>query len=163
TLVEAKKEDLTPGLGQCAAEMVGARLFNERAGTAMEVVYGAVTSGTGWRFLSLSGSTLSVDLREDHISEVDRLLGILTFTTSPQGGSAPTTRRGGIARRRRFLPSLRRRAQRRRSPRSSRSPAGGRRCRRSPGAPRRRGAARSPRRGGGPARRRSGRRGPRRS
>jgi hypothetical protein len=28
---------------------------------------------------------LSVDLREYHISEVDRILGFLTFMTSPQG------------------------------------------------------------------------------
>ena len=32
-VVEAKKEDLVSGLGQCAAEMVAIRLFNEREGT----------------------------------------------------------------------------------------------------------------------------------
>src|ERR1700730_994277 len=32
-VVEAKKEDLIAGLGQCVAQMVGIRLFNEREGT----------------------------------------------------------------------------------------------------------------------------------
>jgi hypothetical protein len=31
TIVEAKKNDIEVGLGQCVAQMVGARLFNERA------------------------------------------------------------------------------------------------------------------------------------
>src|SRR5579871_117655 len=34
-VVEAKKEDIVGGLGQCAAEMVGIRLFNEREGTPL--------------------------------------------------------------------------------------------------------------------------------
>ena len=32
TIVEAKNENIKSGLGQCAAEMVAARLFNEREG-----------------------------------------------------------------------------------------------------------------------------------
>jgi hypothetical protein len=77
TLVEAKKDDLSPGVGQCAAEMVGARLFNERAENAIETVYGAVTSGTNWRFMGLSASTLSIDLTEYSIREPEKILGIL--------------------------------------------------------------------------------------
>jgi len=65
--------------------MVGARIFNERAGNAIKTVYGAVTTGTMWQFLSLSGSTLSVDLDEHGIDEIDRILGILAFMISPQG------------------------------------------------------------------------------
>ena len=33
-VVEAKKEDMIPGLGQCAAEMVAIRQFNEAEGSA---------------------------------------------------------------------------------------------------------------------------------
>ena len=33
TIVEAKKNDIEAGLGQCVAQMVGARIFNERAGS----------------------------------------------------------------------------------------------------------------------------------
>jgi hypothetical protein len=86
-LVEAKKEDMFVGLGQCAAEMVAARIFNERAGNAIETVYGAVTTGTAWKFLSLSGSTLSIDLNEYSINEPDRILGILSSMASPPKGT----------------------------------------------------------------------------
>ena len=84
TLVEAKKEDMLTGMGQCAAEMVGARLFNERAGNPIDPVYGVVTTGTAWRFMSLSGSTLAIDMNEYSISEVEQILGILvSMTTAP--------------------------------------------------------------------------------
>jgi len=77
TLVEAKNENLREGLGQCAAEMVAARLWNERAGTPFETISGVVTTGTSWMFLALSDSKLSIDLREYTIHEVDKILGIL--------------------------------------------------------------------------------------
>jgi hypothetical protein len=86
-LVEAKKDDLLEGMGQCAAEVVAARMFNQRAGNAIEVVHGAVTTGTLWRFISLAGSTLSIDLSEYHIRDVDRILGILVSMTAPQGSA----------------------------------------------------------------------------
>src|SRR5438105_1717349 len=60
-VVEAKKEDLIAGLGQCDAEMVAIRLFNEREGTPLPAVFGCVTSGSNWRFLKLVGTTLSID------------------------------------------------------------------------------------------------------
>jgi hypothetical protein len=40
TIVEAKREDINAGIGQCLAEMVGARVFNERNEEAVEVIYG---------------------------------------------------------------------------------------------------------------------------
>jgi hypothetical protein len=88
TLVEAKREDLDTGVGQCAAEMMGARIFNERAKNPIETVYGVVTTGTTWRFLSLSGSTLSIELNEHSIRDLGKILGILSFMISPQP-SAP--------------------------------------------------------------------------
>lgn len=85
TLVEAKRDDLASGIGQCAAEMVGARMFNERAGNPIETVYGAVTTGTTWRFMSLSGSTLSLDFSEYSIHDLGKILGILSSMIAPQG------------------------------------------------------------------------------
>lgn len=87
TLVEAKRDDMAGGLGQCAAEMVAAQLFNERAGNAIKSVYGAVTTGTVWQFLGLSGSLLSIDVEEHGIDRIDRILGILSFMISPNGAS----------------------------------------------------------------------------
>lgn len=77
TIVEAKKEDMIGGLGQCVAMMVGAQLFNQRSEIEINPIYGAVTSGTNWRFLMLSGSSVKIDLTEYFISEVDKILGIL--------------------------------------------------------------------------------------
>ena len=76
-VVEAKKEDLIAGLGQCAAEMVAIQLFNEREGTSVPAVFGCVTSGSNWRFLKLVGSTLTIDLPEYHLRDVAKILGIL--------------------------------------------------------------------------------------
>jgi hypothetical protein len=77
-IVEAKNENLKTGLGQCAAAMVGARLFNRNEGRQMEAVYGAVTSGSLWRFLRLSENALSLDEKEHHINQLPALLGALT-------------------------------------------------------------------------------------
>lgn len=76
-VVEAKREDLIPGLGQCAAAMVGIQLFNEREGTPTPVVYGCVTSGSIWRFLKLEDSRLFIDLPEYYLRDVAKVLGIL--------------------------------------------------------------------------------------
>jgi hypothetical protein len=80
-VVEAKKEDLIAGLGQCAVEMVAIRLFNEREGTPLPAVFGCVTSGSLWRFLKLAGSTLFIDRPEYHLRDAAKILGILVSIT----------------------------------------------------------------------------------
>ena len=77
TIVEAKREDIPSGLGQCAAEMVAARIFNERAGRPSPPIWGAVTTGELWRFLRLEGSQLTVDRDNETLHPLERLLGIL--------------------------------------------------------------------------------------
>ncbi|MBD1808411.1 hypothetical protein H6F98_23575 [Microcoleus sp. FACHB-SPT15] len=78
TLVEAKNESIKSGLGQCIAEMVAAQLFNQRNGEAIESIYGAVTTGTDWKFIKLTDKTVWVDKRDYFINEVSQILGILT-------------------------------------------------------------------------------------
>ena len=75
--VEAKREDLVPGLGQCVAEMVAIQVFNQAEGTVIPAVFGCVTSGNNWRFLKLEGSTLFIDTPEYHFDNLPRLLGVL--------------------------------------------------------------------------------------
>ncbi len=77
-IVEAKKEDLIGGLGQCAAEMYAAQLFNEKEGNRVPVIYGLVTSGTVWRFLKLEGNALDIDVVEYYIKDVGKILGIFS-------------------------------------------------------------------------------------
>jgi hypothetical protein len=76
-VVEAKKEDLVSGLGQCVAVMIAMRLFNEREGTPQPAFYGCVTSGNLWRFLKLEGSKLFIDRPEYYLREAAKILGIL--------------------------------------------------------------------------------------
>ena len=76
-VVEAKREDLVAGLGQCAAEMVAIELFNDRDGRPTPVVHGAVTSGSNWQFLRLQGKDLLIDVKEYFLDDLARILGIL--------------------------------------------------------------------------------------
>jgi len=78
TLAEAKNESIKSGLGQCIAQMVAAQLFNQRNGEAIESIYGAVTTGTDWKFLKLTDKTVWIDKRDYFINEVSQILGILT-------------------------------------------------------------------------------------
>lgn len=78
TIVEAKKEDINAGLGQCVAEMLAARLFNEQEGTQVNKIYGAVTTGDRWKFLKLEEQIVEIDLGEHFlINNVNKILGIL--------------------------------------------------------------------------------------
>ena len=76
TVVEAKREDISAGWGQCIAEMVGAQVFNINEGKALPVIYGVVTIGTNWRFLRLIGTEVFVDKTEYYLKEADKIVGI---------------------------------------------------------------------------------------
>lgn len=77
-IVEAKNENIKGGLGQCIAEMIAAQIFNEREGTTVETIYGAVTTGEIWKFLKLAGAVVSIDLSDYYIvRDVHKILGIL--------------------------------------------------------------------------------------
>ena len=77
TLVEAKKEDLNGGLGQCIAEMIAAQYFNRQEETEIKEIYGVVTSGTIWKFLKLSDRNVWIDLTEYYLDNLPKILGIL--------------------------------------------------------------------------------------
>jgi len=77
TIIEAKKENINAGLGQCAAAMVASQIFNQRSESEIKTIYGAVTTGSIWQFLKLEGQTLSIDLSEYYLKDVDKILGIL--------------------------------------------------------------------------------------
>lgn len=77
TIVEAKKENINAGFGQCVAEMVAAQIFNERSATKIKTIYGTVTTGSIWQFLKLEGQVLSIDLSEYYLKDVNKIIGIL--------------------------------------------------------------------------------------
>lgn len=76
-LVEAKREDIKSGLGQCIAEMLAAQLFNQQENNAIPIIYGVVTSGNIWRFLQLRDTTVYIDTVEYYLNQIGKILGIL--------------------------------------------------------------------------------------
>lgn len=76
-VVEAKNENVPKGIAQCLAEMVAAQRFNQEQGNAIPVMFGAVTTGSLWKFLRLEDVHVTVDETELHISQPDKILGIL--------------------------------------------------------------------------------------
>ncbi|HAA28851.1 MAG TPA: hypothetical protein DCE56_15655 [Cyanobacteria bacterium UBA8553] len=77
TLVEAKNDNLKSGLAQCIAEMVAAQLFNQKANNNLKTIYGGVTTGTSWQFLSLEDQLVKIDLTEYYLQNLTLILGIL--------------------------------------------------------------------------------------
>ena len=76
-IVEAKNDNPMNGIGQCVAEMVAARLFNEREENNISTIYGGITTGSVWKFLKLEGQTVYIDLDEYHINDIGKILGVL--------------------------------------------------------------------------------------
>ena len=81
-LVEAKNENIKGGLGQCIAEMVAARLFNEQKELEVETILGVVTTGQIWRFLKLQNTNVLIDKNDYYINQIERILGILVQSIS---------------------------------------------------------------------------------
>jgi hypothetical protein len=76
-IVEAKNENIKGGLAQCIAAMIAARLVNQREGTGITVICGAVTTGNVWRFLQLDQDTIRLDRQEHYLDQIGKILGIL--------------------------------------------------------------------------------------
>ena len=81
-LVEAKKENLKVGLGQCIAEMIAAQKFNQKAKNSINTIYGTVTTGTLWRFLKLEGDTVTIDLAEYPLPPIEPVFNQLISMVS---------------------------------------------------------------------------------
>ncbi len=83
-LVEAKRNIVEEGLGQCAAEMVAAQRVNQEEPQGPRIVYGCVTTGEIWQFLRLTGQELAIDPTKIYIEHIDKVLGVLVRTGEPQ-------------------------------------------------------------------------------
>jgi hypothetical protein len=77
-IVEAKNEQVIVGLGQCIAEMIAAKIFNDRESNPVSLIYGAVTTGNNWKFLKYEGDVVYIDRLEYYIDNVKKIMGILT-------------------------------------------------------------------------------------
>ncbi|MDZ7957574.1 MAG: hypothetical protein RMY34_06655 [Aulosira sp. DedQUE10] len=87
TLVEAKNDNIKSGIPQCIAEMIASQLFNQKRNNSIPCIYGAITTGSIWKFLKLQDNQVSVELLEHFIENIESILGILmqiVRTTAPQ-------------------------------------------------------------------------------
>ena len=76
-IAEAKNDLIRNGLGQCIAAMVAAQEFNARSPGPASLIHGVVTTGSAWKFLRLTGMTITLDRPEHYVSDLPRILGIL--------------------------------------------------------------------------------------
>lgn len=78
-VIEAKRDNIETGYGQCIASMVGLQRLNQKNGAGDRPVFGVISTGSVWRFLKLEGTTLTHDLTEFALtlSYPDRVLGAL--------------------------------------------------------------------------------------
>lgn len=74
-IVEAKRGEIELGVPQCAAQMVGAKRFNEKNGIQLERMYGCVTNGNDWLFIRLEGD-LFIDRRVYFLNELNELRAV---------------------------------------------------------------------------------------
>jgi len=78
-VVEAKNENIIGGIGQCLAEMVASKIFNENENNHLvDDIYGVVTTGSAWKFLKLSKHAVLIDKKEYHIEHIEKIMGILS-------------------------------------------------------------------------------------
>lgn len=84
SLIEAKRGEIELGLGQCTAQMIGALRFNQREQNPIQTVYGCVTNGEIWQFLSLTDTTLTIDRDRFFLTNPEQILGVFHQIVSPQ-------------------------------------------------------------------------------
>jgi hypothetical protein len=89
TVVEAKKNDIEAGLGQCIAQMVAARRFNEASGREVTPVFGCVTTGEVWQFLRLKDTVALIDARRLYLDDVGKILAVIQAIVSEAMSGIP--------------------------------------------------------------------------
>ena len=78
-ITEAKVGRLDKAIPQAAAQMIGARVFNQNYGEKIDLIYGVVTDGNSWRFLMLKENQVLVDNTRYSLTEINKILGIFQY------------------------------------------------------------------------------------
>jgi len=76
SVVEAKKGELDVGAEQCAAQMYGVMLFNEKQESPLNIVFGCVTNGRDWQFMKLENNRLLIDEEVYSIERLETIIGV---------------------------------------------------------------------------------------
>ncbi len=75
-MIEAERNDISGGMGQCVGQMIGARMLNEQDDIHFTAIYGCVTTGQEWQFLKLNDNTVTIHPKLYFFNDIPRLLGI---------------------------------------------------------------------------------------
>lgn len=78
-IVEAKKNDVELGVPQCAAQLIGAKIYNEKKGVKLKSIYGCVTTGNEWLFLKLENEHIKINTKTLYLNEINNVLGIFQW------------------------------------------------------------------------------------
>lgn len=76
-IVEAKDKDIEQGIPQCLAQLIGAKMVNEKEAFSTPVLYGAATIGDTWLFLKLEDKLATIDNKHYYLNQLPELLGLL--------------------------------------------------------------------------------------
>ncbi|MEM0995077.1 MAG: hypothetical protein AAGI49_18750 [Bacteroidota bacterium] len=76
TIVEAKKQDMEAGINQCAAQLYGAKIFNENTGMMLPKIYGCVTTADSWKFMLIENNLIKIDNTTYYKSEIGKILSL---------------------------------------------------------------------------------------
>jgi hypothetical protein len=75
-IVEAKKHDIDLGIAQCSAQMIAAHRLNCREAREVANVFGCVTTGEIWQFLTLDEQLVVIDQNRYYLDNPGRILGV---------------------------------------------------------------------------------------
>ena len=78
-IVEAKKNDVELGVPQCAAQLIGAKIYNEKKGVKLDKIYGCVTTGNEWLFMKFEDDCIEINTKVYYLIEIDNILGIFQW------------------------------------------------------------------------------------
>jgi hypothetical protein len=74
SLVESKDEDMEWGIAQCAAQLYGAKCYNEAESKDIPVLYGCATDGVEWQFIRFENNTFDIDSKV--YTNLNEVLGV---------------------------------------------------------------------------------------
>ncbi len=83
-VVEAENDNINSGLGQCIAQMLGAKIYNEKDNITLPTMYGCVTTGDVWIFLKLEENLIFIDIQKYYLDNLPMILGILQYIVRVQ-------------------------------------------------------------------------------
>jgi hypothetical protein len=78
-IVEAKKNDIEAGVPQCAAQLLGAKIFNEKKNIQLDTIYGCVTTGDEWLFMKIQNKEIIIDTQKYYLVEINKILGAFQY------------------------------------------------------------------------------------